>query len=62
MGPPADDGQLQLLLGALQGLSDKLALAGSYADAAAVAGAMQAIRALRTRVEPEPAPPLAAVP
>lgn len=59
-----DDSQLQVLLGSLQALSDRLATGGHYLDAALVSGGLQAIRALRTKLEP-PAPaeraPLAVV-
>ena len=59
-----DDTQLGALLGNLQALSDRLATECRYLDAAVVAGGLQAIRALRTRLEPSAAtkPGLASVP
>lgn len=49
-----DDGQLQTLINGLQSLSERLAVDGRYVDGALVAGGIQAIRALRTRLEPPP--------
>ncbi len=46
------DNQLQKLLGGLQDLGDRLAMEGRFTDAAAAVGAIQAIRALRTKLEP----------
>lgn len=50
------DVQLQQLLASLQGLSDRLAMDGHFVDSSMAAGAIQAIRALRTKLEPAPAP------
>lgn len=47
-----DDSQLQTLINGLQGLSERLALEGRYIDGALASGAVQAVRALRTRLEP----------
>jgi hypothetical protein len=60
-----NDEQLQQLLGGLQGIADRLALEGRFVDAALVAGSIQALRALRTALEPPkepPKPPLELVP
>lgn len=51
-----DDTQLQELIGGMQKLSEGLALDLRFVDAALVAGGIQAIRALRTRLEPAPVP------
>lgn len=51
-----DDTQLQQLVGAGQALSERLALESRYVDGSLVAGLVQAVRALRTRLEPA-APP-----
>ncbi len=57
-----DDTQLQGLLNSVNGLSERLATEGRYVDAAVAAGAVQALRALRTRLEPpEQRPALAVV-
>lgn len=69
------DGQLQSLVDSLERLSERLALEERYVDGALVAGGIQAIRALRTKLgravaggiidEPPPAeawPGLAVVP
>lgn len=50
--PVTADQQLQTLIAGLQGLSERLALEARFVDAALVAGGVQAIRALRTRLEP----------
>ena len=52
------DDQFMRLLGSLQGLSDRLALEGRFTDAAVSMGAIQALRALRTRLEPPSPPPV----
>jgi hypothetical protein len=60
-----DDTQLEKLVGAGQALSERLALEARYVDASLVAGLVQAVRALRTRLEPPPyeaAPVLASQP
>lgn len=57
-----DDDQLLALIGNVRELSDRLAREGRFVDAAVVAGAYQAIRALRTRLEPPEAPALKSVP
>lgn len=57
-----DDSQLHKLLDGLQGLSERLALGSAFVDAALVAGGIQAIRALRTRLEPVARPRLEVVP
>ena len=59
-----DDTDLQNLINLLMGVSDRLAAAQRYTDAALVAGGVQAIRALRTRLDPpeEAKPGLAVVP
>lgn len=57
------DKQLQSLVDSLDRLSECLALEDRYVDGAVVAGAIQAIRALRTKLEqPETKPALAVVP
>jgi hypothetical protein len=56
-----DDAQLQALLAGLQCISDQLAMEGRYVDAALVSGGQQAIRALRTKLEPPAAKPALAV-
>lgn len=57
-----EDQQLQALIAGLQGLSESLALDARFVDAALVAGGVQAIRALRTRLEPPAKPALVSVP
>lgn len=47
-----DDQQLLALLGNLQALSERLAAESRYLDSAIVAGGFQAIRGLRTKLEP----------
>lgn len=55
---------MQTLVNGLQGLSERLAVDGRYIDGALVAGGVQAIRALRTRLDPpeQQRPALAVVP
>lgn len=59
-----DDSQLKMLLGNATAASDRLAADCRYVDAAVVMGLVQAVRALRTRLEPMPEekPALAVVP
>lgn len=59
-----DDSQLQMLLNNAAVVSDRLAADSRYVDAAVVMGLVQAVRALRTRLEPMPEakPVLAVVP
>lgn len=57
-----EDGQLQVLINGLQSLSERLALEARFVDAAMAAGGVQAIRALRTCLEPPAQPKLVSVP
>lgn len=50
-----DDSQLQSLITNAHGTADRLAIEGRYVDAAMIMGLIQAVRALRTKLEP-PAP------
>jgi hypothetical protein len=50
------DSHLQVLLAALQGLSERLAMMEAYTDAALVAGSITAIRAMNTRLTTPPPP------
>lgn len=57
-----DDSQLQALINNGQAVADRLAADSRYVDAAVVMGLMQAVRALRTKLDPpEPKPALTAV-
>lgn len=52
-----DDSQLQALLNNGQAVANRLAADCRYVDAAIMVGLMHAVRALRTRIEPEEAKP-----
>jgi hypothetical protein len=60
-----DDSQLQTLVNHGQAVADRLSADSRYIDATMVMGLIQAVRALRTRLEPPPLvekPVLAVVP